>query len=202
VPGSTNRLFPRHTEEVAKNTGKLERPAKPNKAAKTRSPLIRAVLPNLGGLVVIGLIALMLWGFASFISGGDAGTSDRLAPSTLRIGSVTNVADEIVEKGPILFPGLGTTEGERTIVLDHTGDDPAAGWVVYYAYPADEDPSCAVEQVRNADGDGTREFVDCNGRTIDVSELSPPSAGVNPVIENRRLLSIDLSGVTDGSGDN
>jgi hypothetical protein len=187
---------------VAKNRGNPDKPAKPSKPVTPRSPLVRAVLPNLGGLIVIGLIGLMLWGFAAYISRGDTETSNRLAPSTLRIGSVTNVADEIVEKGPILFPGLGTTEGERTIVLDHTGDDPAAGWVVYYAHPADEDPSCAVEQVRNADGDGTREFVDCNGRTIDVSELSPPSAGVNPVIENQRLLSIDLSGVTDGSGDN
>ncbi len=193
MPGSTNSRFSRHTEGVAKNT---------RKPAKARSPLVRALLPNLGGLVVIGLIGLMLWGFAAFISGSDAGTSDRLAPSTLRIGTVTNVADEIAEKGPILFPGLGTTEGDRTIVLDHTGDDPTSGWVVYYAYPADEDPSCAVEQVRDANGDGTEEFTDCNGRAIDVSELSPPPAGVNPVVENQRLLSIDLSGVTDGSGDN
>lgn len=181
---------------MAKNTGKLDKPV------KTRSPLVRALLPNLGGLVVIGLIGLMLWGFASFISRGDAATSDRLAPSTLRVGSVTSVADEVVEKGPILFPGLGTTEGERTLVLDHTGDDPTTDWVVYYAYPAGADPSCSVEQVRDADGDGTRAFTDCTGATIDVSDLSPPPPGVNPVVENKRLLSIDLSGVTDGSGDN
>lgn len=173
----------------------------PDKQVTPRSPLARAILPNLGGLVVIGLIGLMLWGFAAYISQGDATTSDRLAPANLRIGSVTNVADEIVEQGPILFPGLGTTEGTRTIVLDHTGDDPADNWVVYYAYPAGEDPDCAVEQVRDADGDGTRAFVDCNGAELDVSELSPPPAGVNPVVENGRLLSIDLSGVTDGSGD-
>ena len=166
-----------------------------NKALAFRSPFLRAVLPNIGGLIVIGLIGLLLWGFAAYISRGDAGTSDRLAPSNLRIGSVTNVADEIVAKGPILFPGLGTTDGERTVVLDHTGDDPTVGWVVYYAYPAGEDPSCAVEQVRDADGDGTREFVDCNGIAIDVSELSPPPAGVNPVVENQQMLSIDLSGV-------
>jgi len=173
----------------------------PDKQVKRRSPLTRAILPNLGGLVVIGLIGLMLWGFASFISQGDATTSDRLAPSNLRIGSVTNVADEIVEKGPILFPGLGTTEGTRTIVLDHTGDDPADNWFVYYAYRAGADPTCAVEQVRDSDGDGTRAFIDCNGDELDVSELSPPPAGVNPVVENKRLLSINLSGVTDVSGD-
>jgi hypothetical protein len=172
---------------VAKDNGK---------PVKLRSPLTRALLPNLGGLVVLGLIGLMLWGFAAYISRGDAGTSDRLAPTNLRVGSVTNVADEIVDKGPILFPGLGTTEGERTIVLDHTGDDPTIGWVVYYAYPAGGNASCAVEQVRDIDGEGTREFTDCDGNTLDVSELSPPPSGVNPVVENQRLLSIDLSGVT------
>lgn len=183
----------RQTDIVAKTV---------DKPAKLRSPLTRALLPNLGGLVVLSLIGLMLWGFAAYISRGDAATSDRLAPSNLRVGSVTNVADEIVDQGPILFPGLGTTEGERTIVLDHTGDDPTIGWVVYYAYPAGSDPSCAVEQVRNEDGDGTRAFITCTGNIIDVSELSPPPSGVNPVVENQRLLSIDLSGVTNGSVEN
>ena len=158
---------------------------------KLRSPLMRALLPNLGGLAVIALIALLLWGFAAFISRGDAETSNRLAPSSLRIGSVQSVAEIVADGGPILFPGLGTTTGERTIVLDHTGDDPASGWIVYYAYPAGGDQSCGVEQII-----GTRNFVDCDGNTLDVSELSPPPAGVNPVVENGRLLSIDLSGVT------
>jgi hypothetical protein len=158
---------------------------------------MRALLPNVGGIIVLALIGLMLWGFAAYISRGGTETSERLAPSSLRLGSVTNVADQVTESGPILFPGLGTTEGERTIVLDHVGDDPARGWVVYFAYPAGGDPDCAVEQVR-VDGDGTREFVDCDGATLDVTELSPPPAGVNPVVENERLLSIDLSGVTDG----
>jgi hypothetical protein len=85
-------------------------------------------------------------------------------------------------------------------VLDHTGDDPAIGWVVYYAFPAGGEESCAVEQVRDSDGEGTRKFTDCDGNTIDVSELSPPSEGVNPVVENQRLLSIDLSGVTNDTG--
>ena len=152
---------------------------------------MRALLPNLGGLAVLALIALMLWGFAAYISRGDTETSDRLAPSSLRIGSVQTVAEIVTDDGPILFPGLGTTTGERTIVLDHTGDDPALGWIVYYAYPAGEDPSCGVEQII-----GTRNFVDCDGNTLDVSELSPPPAGVNPVVEDGRLLSIDLSGVT------
>ena len=101
---------------------------------------------------------------------------------------------QIVEDdGPILFPGLNTTSGERTLVLDHQGDDPTRGWQIFYAYPAGRDASCPVEQVV-----GTRDFIDCDGNTIDVSELSPPESGVNPVVENQRTLIIDLSGVTTG----
>lgn len=149
------------------------------------------ILPNLAGLVAIALIALVLWGFAAYISRDGTEATTRLAPRTLRVGSVQSVADSIDEDGPVMFPGLGTTNGERSIVLDHTGDDPTIGWVVYYAYPAGSAPSCIVEQVI-----GTRSFVDCTGVTIDVSELSPPPEGVNPVVENGRVLSIDLSGVT------
>jgi hypothetical protein len=129
-------------------------PKEPAPPVKPRSPLVRALLPNVGGIVILGLIAMMLWGFAGFIS---------------RDGT-----------------------GARTIVLDHTGDDPALGWVVYFGYPADGDEDCIVEQII-----GTRQFIDCDGNTLDVSELAPPPPGVNPVVENSRLLSIDLSGVTE-----
>lgn len=159
---------------------------------KTRSPLVRALLPNASGIVILGLIGLMLWGFAAFISRDGTATSERLAPSNLRVGSVQNAADIVNEDGPILFADLATNRGARTIVLDHTGDDPALGWVVYFGYPADGDEDCIVEQII-----GTREFIDCDGNTLNVSELAPPPPGVNPVVENSRLLSIDLSGVTE-----
>ena len=148
-------------------------------------------MPVLGGIVVLALIGGMLWVFAAFISRDGAQTSERLAPSRLRVASVQSAADLVVEEGPIIFPGLGTTTGERTLVLDHTGDDPQTNWVVYYAYPAGRDPSCVVEQII-----GTRDFIDCDGNSLDVSELAPPPAGVNPVVEDS-LLSIDLSGVTE-----
>lgn len=152
---------------------------------------MRAILPNLAGLAAIALLALILWGFAAFISRDGAETSTRLAPRSLTIGSVQTVADAIDADGPVIFPGLGTTTGERSIVLDHTGDDPTIGWIVYFAHPAGADPSCHVEQVI-----GTRSFIDCTGATLDVSELAPPPPGVNPVVENGRQLSIDLRGIT------
>lgn len=167
-------------------------PKEPAPPVKLRSPLVRALLPNVGGIVILGLIAMMLWGFAGFISRDGTAASQRLAPSNLRVGTVQNAADIVNEDGPILLADLATNRGARTIVLDHTGDDPALGWVVYFGYPADGDEDCIVEQII-----GTRQFIDCDGNTLDVSELAPPPPGVNPVVENSRLLSIDLSGVTE-----
>ena len=72
-------------------------------------------------------------------------------------------------------------------MLDHNGTNVEKGWVVYYAYPADRGPECAVEQV-----EGTDAFVDCEGRTLDVSELSPPTNGEYPIVEDRKTIFIDL----------
>jgi hypothetical protein len=156
-----------------------------------KTPLARAVVPVLGGIALLAAMALLLWGIAAYLSRDGSQASDRLAPNRFEVSSVQTAANTIAEDGPILFPGLDTTTGERTIVLDHEGTDPTVGWTVYYAYPAGADASCVVEQVI-----GTREFVDCEGSTIDVTDLAPPPPGVNPVVEGRRTLYIDLRGVT------
>jgi hypothetical protein len=110
-----------------------------------------------------------------------------LTPDRLKVGDVQRWSKSIDEDGPVLFPGLGTTEGERTIVLDHEGDNPERGWIIRYAFPADRDASCAIEQVQ-----GTDTFSDCEGRTISVSDLALPTGGEFPIIEDRTMLYIDL----------
>jgi hypothetical protein len=163
-------------------------------APELRSPLARAVLPVLGGAVVLALIGLFTWGMAAYISRGGGEGSERLAPSTFTVGNVEGLSETVAEQGPLFFPELGTAIGTRSIVIDHTGDDPADGWRVYWAHPADRDATCVVEQVP-----GTANFVDCEGRTIGVSELSPPDVGVFPIVEDGRTLVIDLRGVTLGT---
>jgi hypothetical protein len=158
---------------------------------RLRSPFARAVVPVLGGLALIAVIAALTWGIAAFISRGDATGSQRLAPDTFRLGRAEGVAEEIVENGPLLIPGLNTTVGERTIVVNHVGDDPTRGWEVYYAFPADRPSTCVVTQEI-----GTATFVDCEGRRLDVTELAPPDERVRPIVENHRTLVIDLRGVT------
>jgi hypothetical protein len=165
----------------------------PGRAIRLRSPFARAVVPVVAGAAAIALILLATWGVAALISGGDADLAERLAPPTFRVGEVDNIAEEIAERGPLLLPGLNTTTGQRTVVLDHTGTDPTRGWHAYWAYPADRDPACVVVQT-----EGTSSFTDCNGRELDVSELAPPP-GVKPVVQDQRVLYLDLRGATTPS---
>ena len=156
-----------------------------------RSPVARAVVPVMAGIVVLALLAGFTWAMAAYISSGNVDTSDRLAPDTFPIGQVDYLAGIVAEDGPLLFAELGTQVGERSIVVDHTGDDPANGWRVYWAYPADRDAGCTVTQVI-----GTRDFTDCEGRTVSVEQLQPPLEGVRPVVIDSTLLEIDLRGVS------
>jgi hypothetical protein len=151
-----------------------------------RSPISRAVAPILAGLGFFAVLGLIMWGIAALMAGEQAQTTT-FTPDRLPIGNVDQWAESINTNGPVLFPGLGTTSGERTIVLDHNGTDSERGWVVYYAFPADRDVTCAIEQVV-----GTDTFTDCDGRKISVEDLAPPTNGEYPIIEDRVALFIDL----------
>jgi hypothetical protein len=144
------------------------------------------VLPVLGGIIVLAAILATTYGIAAWIAHNDTETSPRLAPRTLPVGRAESVAETVAESGPILFPGLNTTTGERTLILDHRGDDPTRGWSLYLAYPADADPACVVTQVRD-----TSRFVDCAGTELDVTALARP-ADACPIVENRTRLSLGL----------
>lgn len=139
-------------------------------------------MPVLGGIGLLALLGVVTWVIAANID-----RTEGLAPAVYEVGDVEPVAEEIAEDGPLLLPGLDTASAKRNIVLNHVGTNAAEGWQVYFAYPADEDASCSVQQVR-----GTSRFVDCNGRTIDVVDLAPPT-GVFPVVRDAETLSIDLT---------
>jgi hypothetical protein len=149
-------------------------------------------VPVAGGIAFLAVLGVLLWGVAAWISRGGAEVTDQLAPTRFDVSTAQNAAQIVEQDGPIIFPGLNTNTGERTLVLDHQGDDPTRGWRVFYAFPVGR-PDCPVEQIV-----GTREFLDCDGTTIAVDDLSPPAAGVNPVVEDQRFLYIDLRGLTGG----
>lgn len=187
APRSTERRSAR--TDTAPNDGAVDGVGGQNRRVRTpefRSPLARAVAPVLAGLAFFGVLGLVLWGIAAVMSGEQVQTTT-LTPDRLQVGDVRTWSKSIQEKGPVLFPGLGTTTGDRTLVLHHEGDNPETGWTIHYAFPADRDESCAVEQIRN-----TSTFEDCEGRVIDVTQLAVPTGGEFPLIEDRTTLYIDL----------
>jgi hypothetical protein len=152
---------------------------------KLTSTWSRALVPVLAGLVVLAVLSGVLWGIASVVS-RNSSQSEVLADRTFEPGPAVRYAELVAADGPILFPDLLGTDGDRTVVLHHEGDDPKQGWLIFLAHPADRPISCKVTQTP-----GTRTFTDCDGRRLDVLQLSPPPAGVKPVIQGDTLI-LDL----------
>lgn len=150
-----------------------------------RSTFARATVPVAAGIAVLALIGLGLWGVAALISGSGEQTSSHFASDYQDLGRTETFARSIAENGPIVLPDL--VGDDLHIVLDHTGADPQHGWAVYAAYPADRDPSCAITQVKR-----TRQFTDCDGRTLEVADLALPPVGVRPIVGDDHHLSLDL----------
>jgi hypothetical protein len=111
-----------------------------------------------------------------------------LASNVFRPGSVERYAALVQEDGPVLFPDLLGTDGDKSIVLDHEGADPHNGWRIYLGHPADRPISCKVTQVQHTD-----QFTDCEGRTVAVDELALPPKGVAPVVSADGILTLDLT---------
>ena len=152
-----------------------------------RSPLARAVVPVLAGIVFFAVLGLLLWGAAAYIAGHSDQRSTDFAPTTFEVGRTKSIAATVAADGPLIFPDLLRASGKRSIVLDHAGDDPQRGWRIYLAYPADRDGGCKIVQVRL-----TRNYTDCDGRTIAVEDLALPPDGVAPIVSADGILTLDL----------
>ena len=153
-----------------------------------RSPLARAVVPVLGGIGFFAVVALVLWGVATLVAHNGSDATSNLASNVFHPGSVERYAAIIDEDGPVLFPDLQGTDGDRTIVLDHSGGDPMHGWSIHLAHPSDRPITCKVTQVQHTD-----QFTDCEGRTIGVDGLALPPKGVAPDVSNDGILTLDLT---------
>jgi hypothetical protein len=146
------------------------------------------VVPVAGGIGFFGLLALVLWGIASLVSQNGSRATANLASNVFRPGSVQRYAAIINQDGPVLFPDLLGTDGDKAVVLDHTGTDPMNGWFIYLGHPADRPISCKVVQVQHSS-----RFTDCEGRTIEVDKLAPPPRGIAPVVSADGILTLDLT---------
>lgn len=156
---------------------------------RLRTPLARAVVPVLSGIAFFALFFGGLWLAAQFIN-NRADPTSQIGNKVFEVGKVESIAKSVAKDGPLLLPDLKSPDGVRSIVLDHTGTNPATGWRVYYGFPADRDATCLVTHVQ-----GSRTFTDCEKRVLEVNQLTAP-AEVRPIVENRKTLYIDLRGLT------
>ena len=153
----------------------------------SKSPFTRAVFPIVGGIVFFAALFGVTWLMATYVTNKTeviTATGDR----TFVVGQVADIAKSISESGPVLYPDLRDPMGKRSIVIEHNGTDVSKGWQVYYAYPADRTDECLVTQIQK-----THSFTDCEGRTLTVDQLMPPT-DVRPIVENKTTLLIDLRG--------
>ena len=153
----------------------------------SKSPFTRAVFPIVGGIVFFAALFGVTWLMATYVTNKSevtTATGDR----TFVVGQVADIAESIAENGPVLYPDLRDPLGKRSIVIEHNGTDVTKGWQVYYAYPADRTDACLVTQIQK-----THSFTDCEGRTLTVEQLMPPT-DVRPIVENKTTLLIDLRG--------
>jgi hypothetical protein len=153
----------------------------------SKSPFTRAVFPIVGGIVFFAALFGVTWLMATYVTNKTevtTATGDR----TFVVGQVADIAESIAENGPVLYPDLRDPLGKRSIVIEHNGTDVTKGWQVYYAYPADRTDACLVTQIQK-----THSFTDCEGRTLTVEQLMPPT-DVRPIVENKTTLLIDLRG--------
>lgn len=151
-----------------------------------QSTFARAVVPVLGGIAFFIVLGLALWGVAALISRNSDETTSYLAPTVQEMGSTAFIATVIAEDGPIILRDL--LGDDRNVVVDHTGANVDFGWAIYLAHPADRGVDCGIELIKN-----TRTFQDCEGRTLQISDLAQPPRGVGPIVSADGELSLDLT---------
>jgi hypothetical protein len=137
--------------------------------------------------VAIVLIAVVTIFVALAASRGDVDIN--LGDKRFDAGNAATIAARIEEDGglPALYADL--VSGDRPIFVQHTGDDPAAGWVAFGAFDPD-DPGCIVEIDREAeilvnacdrdityplDGEGLRFYpttVEDGAVIVDINEIT------------------------------
>ena len=119
-----------------------------------------------GVAVALGLFLGML-----LLARGGGDVEIRLGDRDFRDMETGRISAEIADRGPILFPDVAG--GDRDIILQHLGDDPATGWLAFEARrpgqsrectftwrPEQGDfvNSCDATDVVDASGTGLRHF--------------------------------------------
>ena len=89
--------------------------------------------------VVVGLGA----GFLMLRLADSGGVDVRLGDAEFRAGSAESLSDDIAEDGPVLFPDPNPNSN-RDIFVQHLGEDPNRGWLVFETRWPGSPSSCSL----------------------------------------------------------
>lgn len=100
----------------------------------------RAALVTLVGIIVLfaGL------GLATFALKDRNSPDLRIGDQTFTGGNAERLAQEIRERGPILYSDVSGRK-DRDMILQHLGDDDGEGWHAFLASPIDKPRDCTWE---------------------------------------------------------
>ena len=90
--------------------------------------------------VAIAAIGLTLFLAATVLSDRNS-TELRLGDATFQGGNAERLAEEIDDRGPILYPDVSGSK-ERDLILQHLGSNPNTGWYAFRAQPPSKDREC------------------------------------------------------------
>ncbi len=156
-----------------------------------RSPVSRAVVPVVAGAAFIALLLGVLWIAALILSRNADDFDVRLGDDVFKVGRVDDVADEIEDRGPLLFPGLIGPAGRRPVGLNHDGVNDFQGWQVFSLRPRGAPASCLVSLDQE-----TRTLTDCDGNPVVAADLPVPDDVLLVIEADSGRLTLDLRSAT------
>lgn len=101
------------------------------------------VISGVAVVVVIGGLLL-----AAVLVNRQSSTSLRLGDSTFQGGSAERLADEIADRGPIIYTDVSGS-ANRDIILQHLGTDVTRDWYAFRAQPPRKPRSCTWQWQRS-----------------------------------------------------
>ena len=165
--------------------------------ARPKSTAAQAVLPVLAGLVFFAVLGLVVWGVAAWVSstaGPNGKVQVNLGEDVFNMGPAKQRAEEVAERGPLLFPGLVAAD-EGYIVVNHSGTDAAGGLEGVRRRAAGLEASSA----RCSGRPSAQQFQDpCTGTTFPADGTGLTAYQVELTTDNE--LVIDLPGGEPGQG--